>query len=96
MIDQHIGKLPTNVPVRIFLQVLRKRIDDAKLQERLPFIQDEETHVWVKQFTQFYKHEIMQFYKKTLMFHEEKHVQKELDEVEIEIKGNTIKNFSFI
>lgn len=96
MVDQYIGKLPTNTPIRIPLQVLRKRIDDAKSQDELPFIQDEETHIWVKQFTQFYRQEIMQFYNKTLIFDEEKQVHKELDAEEIEIGGITIKNFSFV
>ena len=96
MVDQYIGKLPTNASIRIPLQVLKKRIDDAKSQDELPFIQDEETHIWVKQFTQFYRQEIMQFCKKTLIFDEEKQVHKELDQEEFIIEGNIIKNFSFI
>ena len=96
IVEQYISKLPTNTPIRIPLQILRKRIDDAKSQDELPFIQDEETHIWVKQFTQFYRQEIMQFYKKTLIFDEEKQVHKELDQEEFKIEGNTIKNYSFV
>ena len=90
------GRVDILVPIRIPLQILRKRIDDAKSQDELPFIQDEETHIWVKQFTQFYRQEIMQFYKKTLIFDEEKQVHKELDQEEFKIEGNTIKNYSFV
>lgn len=96
IIDQYIGGLPSNAPIRIPLEILKKRFNDSKLQEELPFIQDEETHVWVKQFTQFYRQEILQFCKKTLIFDEEKQVHKELDELEIEIEGSTIKNYSFV
>lgn len=96
MIEQYIGKLPINAPSRIPLQVLMKRIDDAKQQDELPFIQEEDSHIWVKRFIQFYRHEILKFCKKTLIFDEEKQVHKELDEVEIEIERNTMKNYSFI
>lgn len=96
MVDQYIGKLPTNTPIRIPLQILRKLIDDAKSQDELAFIQDEETHIWVKQFTQFHRQGIMQFYKKILISDEEKQVHKELDQEEFKIDGNIIKNFSFI
>ena len=94
MVDIYIDNLPHKTPSISVLQKFKKLIDDAKRQDKLPFIQDEETNIWVSKFTQFYRQEIIQFCNKVLIFDEEKQVRSELGIIEIE--GNVIKNYSFM
>lgn len=75
---------------------LMTAFEDAKTQDDLPFIQEEETHVWVKPFIQFYRQEILQFPNKVLRFDEEKQVQRALGEETIEIDGKEVANYIFI
>lgn len=95
MIDDQIQELASKQIVKPMLMLLKTLFVKAKSQKDLPFIQEEETHVWVKPFVQFYRQEIIQFAKKQLVFDEEKQVQKILGEEEIVIDGQTILNYSF-
>lgn len=75
---------------------LKECLENAKKQERLIFIQDEETHVWVSNFVQFYRQEIIQFNNKSLIFDEEKQVQNLLAAESLEINGAELCNYSFL
>ena len=78
-----------------FLLVLKSCIEKAKEQKELTFIQNETTHEWVGEFEQFYKQQILNFPKKTLVFDEEKQVMNQIAEENIIINGKTLNNYSF-
>lgn len=95
MIDDQIQELASRQIVKPMLMLLKTLFVKAKSQKNLPFIQEEETHVWVKPFVQFYRQEIIQFAKKQLVFDEEKQVQSILGEEEIVIDDQTVSNYCF-
>lgn len=95
MMDEHIQELASKLLVNPLLMLLKTLFVKAKSQKYLPFIQDEETHVWVKPFVQFYRQEIIQFSKKHLVFDEEKQVQRILREEDIETDGQSVSNYVF-
>lgn len=78
-----------------FLFYMISRFEAAKNQRDLPFVQENEPHVWVTNFEQFYREEIWAFARKTLIFDEEKQVMKSLENEGIEIEGKSLTNFSF-
>ena len=78
-----------------FLIALKSYIEYAKGQEELPFIQDETTHEWVGDFVQFYRQQILNFPKKTLVFDEEKQVMNQIAKENITIDGKALNNYSF-
>ena len=80
---------------RPLLGVLRNCIERSKEQKELTFIQDEATHVWVENFVQFYKYEILKYPKKTLVFDEEKQVMGAIAEEKITIDGIALGNYCF-
>ncbi|CAG9929790.1 DUF3800 domain-containing protein [Bacteroides ovatus] len=96
MIDELVNELESKCLFNPLLMLLRIFIDVAKKQKELPFIQEEETNVWVKPFIQFYRQEIIQFHKKKLKFDEERQVQKELGKEVLEINGKPLTNYIFI
>ena len=77
------------------LLVLKNCIEKAKEQKELTFIQNETTHEWVGGFEQFYKQQILNFPKKTLVFDEEKQVMSQIAEENIIIDGKAPDNYSF-
>ena len=76
--------------------MLKNCLEGAKKQEKLNFIQNEETHVWVSNFVQFYRQEVIKFKNKSLIFDEEKQVQNILEEDSLEIDGVELCNYSFL
>lgn len=95
MIDDRINDFASKNLVRPSLILLKKLIDTAKRQYDLPFIQEEESNIWVQPFIQFYRQEIVQFHKKKLIFDEEKQVQKEIEKEDLKIDGKFLTNYSF-
>ena len=75
--------------------VLRDCISKAKSQKTLEFVQNEDTHVWVSNFVQFYRQEILIFKNKTLVFDEEIQVQNLLKDETLIIDSKKICNYSF-
>lgn len=96
MLKEHEEELAAKCLCCPHLLLLKTAFENAKTQDELVFIQEEETHVWVKPFIQFYRQEIIQFPNKDLRFDEEKQVQKELGKETIEINGKVVNNFLFI
>ena len=72
MMDERNTELASKSLINPLLVLLKALADKAKSQQDLPFIQEEETNVWVKPFIQFYVQEIIQFHKKELKFDEER------------------------
>lgn len=77
------------------LSILKTELSYAKKMKSLVFIQDNNTHVWVEKFEQFYREEIWSFTNKTLVFDEEKQVMASIAETPVEVDGNVLTNFSF-
>ena len=77
------------------LLVLKSYMDRAKEQKELTFIQNETSHEWVGEFEQFYKQQILNFPKKTLVFDEEKQVMSQIAEEDIIIDGKAPDNYCF-
>ena len=96
MIDERVCELASKCLINPLLMSLKTLVDAAKEQKDLPFIQEEETDVWVKPFIQFYRQEILQFHKKKLRFDEEKQVQMELEKEDLKIDGKLLTNYSFV
>ena len=96
MMDERNTELASKNLIKPLLMLLKTLVKKAKSQKDLPFIQEEETNVWVKHFIQFYRQEILLFHKKELKFDEERQVQKELEIDTIEIDGKLLTNYSFI
>lgn len=96
MIDERVIELASKGLINPLLMLLKEYIETAKRQKTLPFIQEEETNIWVKPFIQFYRQEIIQFHKKGLRFDEEKQVQRELGKETLEINGRPLTNYNFI
>ncbi|MCH5224599.1 MAG: DUF3800 domain-containing protein [Muribaculaceae bacterium] len=78
------------------LMIMKQFIDKARRQQNLIFIQDEETHTWVKHFIQFYQQQIFNYPNKLLVFDEENQVESMLNNVTYEFKGQILKNFKFV
>lgn len=96
MMDERNTELASKNLINPLLMLLKTLVEKAKSQKELPFIQEEETNVWVKPFIQFYRQEILLFHKKELKFDEERQVQKELEIDTMEIDGKLLTNYSFI
>lgn len=96
MMDERNTELASKNLINPLLMLLKTLVEKAKSQKELPFIQEEETNVWVKPFIQFYRQEILLFHKKELKFDEERQVQKELEIDTMEIDGKHLTNYSFI
>ena len=94
--DERNTELASKNLINPLLMLLKTLVEKAKSQKELPFIQEEETNVWVKPFIQFYRQEILLFHKKELKFDEERQVQKELEIDTMEIDGKLLTNYSFI
>lgn len=82
--------------VDMYLNLLRIQLEEAKKQKELVFIQDNEAHVWVNEFEQFYRQEIWSFTHKKLVFDEEKQVMFSLQKEPVEIDGKVASNYKFI
>lgn len=96
MIDERIREDAEKQRMSPHCLHLKLCIEAAKNQIGLPFIQEEETHTWVKEFRQFYQQEIFTFPEKTLIFDEEKTVQAYLEHEETMLMdGKPLKNYSF-
>ncbi len=95
LIDNVITEDAEKLIINPFFLVLKSCIEKAKVQKELTFIQNETTHEWVGEFEQFYKQQILNFPKKTLVFDEEKQVMSKLAEENIIIGGKTLDNYSF-
>ena len=74
--------------------IIRQLLEESKGKE-LIFIQDEISDVWVARFNQFYKSEIYSYPQKTLVFDEEKQIEKTLKEEVIVVEGEVLSNFKF-
>lgn len=74
---------------------LKSYMDRSKEQKELTFIQNETSHEWVGEFEQFYKQQILNFPKKTLVFDEEKQVMSQIAEEDIIINGKAPDNYCF-
>ena len=74
LIEDIIAEDAKRLMINPFLLVLKSCIEKAKEQKELTFIQEETAHEWVGEFEQFYKQQILNFPKKTLVFDEEKQV----------------------
>ena len=96
MMDERNTELASKNLINPLLMLLKTLVEKAKSQKELPFIQEEETNVWVKPFIQFYRQEILLFHKKELKFDEERQGQKELEIDTMEIDGKLLTNYSFI
>lgn len=95
MIDDYIHTEEYPREWRPELEVLKKQVEKAKHQNKLLFIQNEETHTWVREFSQFYWQEIVSFPNKTLIFDEEKQVQAYLQREIIMMNGKRATNYRF-
>lgn len=80
----------------IYLGVMKLLFEEAKKQKKLIFIQDNEAHVWVNEFEQFYRQEIWSFTHKKLVFDEEKQVMSSLQKEPVEIDGKVASNYKFV
>ena len=96
MIDARISENANRLISSPLMFYMRSCFEKAKSQKCLHFIQDEEPHVWVSEFVQFYRNEIMTFCRKKLIFDEEKQVQKLLIEENITFLGNLLNNYAFL
>ncbi len=76
--------------------IMRSYFEKAKSQKALTFIQNEEPHVWVDNFVQFYRNEIVTFNGKKLFFDEEKQVQNILSSDDITIGNIPLTNYYFV
>lgn len=83
----------TNFEPLLFM--LKSKIEKAKEQKELTFIQNEIPHEWVGKFDQFYKQQILSYPKKTLVFDEERQVMNVLANEDITLDGKALNNYSF-
>lgn len=96
MIDTRISEDAYRQCVNPHVIYMRSCFKKAKSQQHLTFIQNEEPHVWVSNFVQFYRNEILTFSGKSLYFDEEKQVQKILSNEDIAFGSVRLTNYSFI
>lgn len=94
IIDDYIKKHPRICPIE--MEMLREGVASAKQQEEMVFLHDETTHLWVDDFTQFYRSDIYSYPNKNLIFDEEGKVEGELRGVEMTIDGKELKNYKFV
>lgn len=94
-IEKQIQTDAGNLLLNPILLVLKAIFENAKKQKELTFIQDEKPNIWVDEFVQFYRQEIINFPNKTLIFDEEKQVQGILAKEVYEIDGKVLSNYSF-
>ena len=85
---------PSIYPIE--MKKLREGVASAKQIEEIIFLHDETTHLWVDEFTQFYRSEIYSYPNKTLVFDEEDKVEGELRSVEMTIDGKVLDNYKFV
>lgn len=96
MIDENIGELASKNSINVLLMLLKMLFEVSRKQKDLPFIQEEDTNIWVKPFIQFYRQEILQFNRKKLIFDEEKQVHAKLKKEELKIDGKLLTNYDFV
>ena len=94
-IEKQIQTDAGNLLLNPILLVLKALFENAKKQKELTFIQDEKPNIWIDEFVQFYRQEIINFPNKTLIFDEEKQVQGILAKEVYEIDGKVLSNYSF-
>lgn len=94
-VDQSINADAENLMVYPHKLFLKHCLEKACTQKSLPFIQDETTHEWVKDYCQFYRQEIITFRHKTLLFDEEKQVQDKLSSENLKYDGTVLCHYSF-
>lgn len=96
MIDAQISEDAKNLRSNPYVLYMRSCFEKAKNQKALTFIQDEEPHVWVSEFVQFYRNEIVAFSKKKLVFDEEKQVQNYLSSEDMAFGDTPLTNYCFV
>lgn len=94
-IERQVQTDAGNLSMNPILLMLKALFENAKKQKELTFIQDEKPNIWVDEFVQFYRQEIINFPNKTLIFDEEKQVQGILAKEVYEIDGKVLSNYSF-
>lgn len=94
-IERQVQTDAGNLFMNPILLMLKALFENAKKQKELTFIQDEKPNIWVDEFVQFYRQEIINFPNKTLIFDEEKQVQGILAKEVYEIDGKVLSNYSF-
>ncbi|MEA5451900.1 DUF3800 domain-containing protein [Leptolyngbya sp. CCNP1308] len=78
------------------LESLRQILKEAKKKDSLPFIMDEEDHILIKDFSQFYLRPIYLFKNSNHIFDNEMAISKILANYKIINESEEIKNYSFI
>lgn len=95
MIDEKIQEQASQLRVNPLLSYMKTAFERSRAQKEFPFIQDESPNIWVREFVQFYRDEIIRFSNKTLIFDEEKQVQSKLANEEYLIGGKKLENYKF-
>lgn len=78
------------------LESLRQVLKDARENKSLPFLQDEEDHVLIKDFSIFYLENLFIFKNSTHIFDNEESVSEIIRNTKIMIGKTEIKNYSFV
>lgn len=78
------------------LESLRQILKEAKKKSSLPFIMDEENHILLKDFSQFYLRPIYLFKNSVHIFDNEVSISETLAEYKILDGDEEIKNYSFV
>lgn len=78
------------------LESLRQILKQAKKQEDLPFIMDEDDHILVKDFSHFYLRAIYTFKNAAHIFDNEMSISEIVSNYKITDNGHEIKNYSFV
>jgi hypothetical protein len=80
--------------VLLFISLVPSIINSKN--KELPFIQDEETNILIKEFDLFYMQELWKYYKAKLVFDEEVHIKPKLESTDIVVNGEHVSNWTMV
>lgn len=79
-----------------FLNIICDELNNAKKNNELVFIQNNEPYILISEYYHFYLNRISVFSSSTNTFDEENHVQKKLKNIVLHYKDDVLKNYIFV